>query len=104
MKRLAVCLALTASCLVLDACSLDFVDCGTSGVNCGGEDSVCICATGKCAEPDEDCRSGLHYVGGRCVSVTEAPTAIESTPLRPRLCSTDGGGDTSDAHDLGGIP
>ncbi len=50
-------------------------------------------ATGKCAEPDEDCRSGLHYVGGRCVGVDEAYSGIPSTPDHAGTCP---------GHDAGG--
>jgi len=100
MKRIVVRLAILSGFLLLAGCSLEFVECGTSGVHCGGEHSVCVCATGRCAEPDERCPSGLHYVGGRCVPTDQAATAVESTPVRPRSCSSDAPADDG-TSDLG---
>ena len=105
MKRIVVRLAILAGFLVLAGCSLDFVECGSDGVHCNGEHSLCICATGRCAEPDERCPSELHYVGGRCVPVDLAGTAIESTSIRPRACpvgdasADDGAGDDGAVDD-----
>jgi len=97
MKRLAVRLSVIA-CLV-SACSLEFTPCGESGINCGGSESVCVCETGRCAEPDEDCVSGLHYVAGRCVTEAEARSAVPSTPDDPGVCRVADGGSDSDVHD-----
>ncbi|MBI5486746.1 MAG: hypothetical protein HY905_05400 [Deltaproteobacteria bacterium] len=101
MMRLAIGLVSLAGLLVLPGCSLEFVECGANGVHCGGEASVCVCATGRCAEPDDRCPSGLHYTGGRCVPAELASSAVESTPVRPRSCSSDavaedGAGDVAD--------
>ena len=102
MKQIVVRLSILAGFLVLAGCSLDFVECGTSGVQCGGEHSVCVCATGRCAEPDERCTSGLHYTGGRCVPSDLAATAVESTPIRPRSCSSDAPADDGPRDDAVG--
>lgn len=101
-------LAVLAACgaLVLGGCDLAFNECGTEGLHCAGEESVCICSTGRCAEPDHRCASGLHYFGGRCVPASEAASAIDSTPENPNACAVDGGSDgrsdTVDAIDYGG--
>lgn len=79
--------------LFLGGCDLAFNECGTAGLHCEGDESVCICATGRCAEPDHRCASGLHYVGGRCVPESAALSAIQSTPENPNGCFLDGGSD-----------
>ncbi len=100
MMRIFGRLVLPVGCLAFSGCALEFNECGVGGVGCSGPESICICTSGRCAEEDEDCASGLHYVGGRCVGVDEAPSAIPSTPDRPGNCtSRDGGGDISDASD-----
>jgi hypothetical protein len=105
MTRLAVTFATLGALLLAGGCSLDFNECGSNDLTCGGDDSMCVCSTGKCAEPDEDCASGLHYVGGRCVSLSDSASAIRSTPEIHGVCAgSDGGRDTADARDLGGIP
>jgi len=95
MTRLLAFLA-ACGCLVLGGCDLSFSECGSEGLHCGGEESVCICATGRCAEPDHRCASGLHYFGGRCVPVPEGASAVESTPENPNACYLDGGADVRD--------
>jgi len=102
MIRLAVMFATLGALLLAGGCSLDFNECGSDDRYCEGEESMCVCATGKCAEPDEDCPSGLHYVGGRCVSLSESASAIASTPDRRGACHT--AEVTGDARDIGGIP
>ena len=102
MKRFVLGVAVLVGCLAYSGCSLDFSECGVNGVACSDPDGVCICATGRCAEEDEDCASGLHYVGGRCVPAEEAPSAISSTPASPGRCATSDGGSDGAIGDHGG--
>jgi hypothetical protein len=100
MSNLAVRLASLAACLLLSGCALGNERCGTEGLHCESDEAVCVCATGKCAEPDDDCASGIHYVGGRCVPRHEAATAVPSSTDYSVACPVaDGGGD--DARDDG---
>jgi hypothetical protein len=100
MKRFVVCVVVLVGCLAFSGCTLDYNECGVGGLGCSGAESVCVCSSGKCAEPDEDCASGLHYVGGRCVPEDEARSGIPSTPDRPGTCpGHDGGGDVHDTVD-----
>ena len=97
---------LLAACTVLGTvafgCTLDYERCGENDVGCSGEHSVCVCATGRCADPDTDCESGYHYVGSRCVPAFEAETAVDSTPAEPGMCNPGDGGADADARDDSG--
>ncbi|MBN1774443.1 MAG: hypothetical protein JXB32_24500 [Deltaproteobacteria bacterium] len=95
MTRLLAAFA-ACGCLFLGGCDLAFHECGTEGLHCEGDESVCICSTGRCAEPDHRCESGLHYFGGRCVPVSEAASAVASTPDNPNACYADARTDVRD--------
>lgn len=85
MRRL---LALSALAPVLaSGCTLEYQRCGENGIGCPGTQGKCVCATGRCADPDVRCPSGLHYVGSRCVPESEVDTAIDSTPEDPGACA-----------------
>jgi hypothetical protein len=103
MTRLFAC-GLAAIAL-LAGCTLEYQRCGEDDVGCPGDDSVCVCSTGRCAEPDPYCASGLHYLGSRCVSRDEALRVVPSTPDEPGLCSSaEGGADAdADASDSGDV-
>ncbi|MDI7268082.1 MAG: hypothetical protein QME96_08815 [Myxococcota bacterium] len=99
MRRLLV-LVVAAMIGATHGCVLEHDRCGQAGVGCPGTQGVCVCATGRCADPDPRCPSGFHYIGSRCVPESEAPTAIRSTSASPGVCTSadaDAGPDALDA-------